>query len=61
MKEYFSMGTVFDKGLDARALGNSQFDNFFMLTAASARSKKLKKLMMNNVGFGMAVAGLRVA
>ncbi|PIU18954.1 MAG: hypothetical protein COT18_09395 [Elusimicrobia bacterium CG08_land_8_20_14_0_20_59_10] len=59
MKERFRAGSVFNWKPDLCTLGNTQFDNFYMLTMAYARSKELMKLVMNNVGFGRRLMGLR--
>ncbi|OGS11523.1 MAG: hypothetical protein A2234_11295 [Elusimicrobia bacterium RIFOXYA2_FULL_58_8] len=60
MKERFRVGSVFDGRIEPRILGNTQFDNFFMLTKAYGRSKRLSEIVMNNVGFGRALDALRL-
>ena len=58
MKERFRVGSVFEGELGVPTLGNTPFDNFYMLTTAYAGSKFMK-LVMNNVGFGRRIAALR--
>ena len=60
VKERFRAGSVLG-GADMNTLGNTQFDNLYMITSAYGSSRKRMELVMNNAALGMRLAARRAS